>query len=217
MKVFFIKLSEFLRYIDKSTFELRYRSDKRNIESQTGRFFVKYIASRVYGVENLEIAECEGKPYFLNSDLQFSISHSCDVLGIAFSENTIGFDVEKIKPRNLGRLSDYFKREFNDLDEFYGYWTLYEAGFKSKLQDGHFVTFRHEGYFCAISAKSCVSDLKLYEYSFDGANEEFLPLDIDSVESMLMPKLKELELESETLVMKCKNFADLDLQDFKKK
>lgn len=162
MKIFIIRIKDFLKSIDTDSFEKIYSSEKRNLEFQLGRFLTKYVASHVYGLSDLTIDVENGRPYFLNSDLNFSISHSNDIIGVAFSEGTIGLDIEKYKDRNLKRLSDYFKRPFNTLEEFYQYWTLYEANYKSKLSDGVQKTFKFEDYFLSISV-DCDADVKMYE------------------------------------------------------
>lgn len=162
MKIFIIRINELLKIIDKSSFEAIYKSEKRNIESQLGRFFTRYIASNIYKVENTEIAVKDKKPYFMNSDICFSISHSNEVIGVVFSDEEIGLDIEQFKQRDLNRLSDYFKKSFKTLDEFYQYWTLYEANYKSKLKDDFCKTLKFEDYFVSVSSANN-SELKMYE------------------------------------------------------
>lgn len=162
MKIFIVRINEFLKSIDKTSFENIYKSDKRNLEFQLGRFLTRYIASNIFGISNTEIAVDNKKPYFKNTDLSFSISHSNDILGVAFSNSVVGLDIEKFKPRNLDRLSDYFKKQFKTLEEFYQYWTIYEANYKSKLSNEVLTSLRFEDYFVSVSCEKN-EELKMYE------------------------------------------------------
>lgn len=139
MKLFLVNIDEVLKIVDKSTIEKVYSSEKRNIEHNIGRFITRLIASKIFNVDNTEIITNNKKPCFKYLDLQFSISHSDNIIGVLFSGNDenkeIGLDIEKFKIRNLNKLSNYFKTEFKTQDDFYKFWTLYEANFKSRLDD----------------------------------------------------------------------------------
>lgn len=55
------------------------------------------------------IAEGEhGKPYFTDRNEHFNISHSDNLVTVAVSDQPIGIDIEKIKPKQLGKLSHAF-------------------------------------------------------------------------------------------------------------
>ncbi len=62
----------------------------------------KYLIN--HGIEsNVEFSYNDnGKPYFNNTNLKFSISHSIDTVVVAFDDEDIGVDIEKI---------DYFNSE----------------------------------------------------------------------------------------------------------
>lgn len=76
-----------------------------------------------------------GKPYAVNCNVNFNISHSGDFVVCAVSDNEIGIDIEKIRhvnPRTAERFAcpdelDYIKSEENG---FFKIWTLKEAYFK---------------------------------------------------------------------------------------
>lgn len=56
-----------------------------------------------------EIAEGEhGKPYFKNRSEYFNISHSANLVTVAISDQPIGIDIEKLKPKQLEKLSHAF-------------------------------------------------------------------------------------------------------------
>ena len=80
-----------------------------------------------------------GKPYFENKkNIYFSISHSKDIVGVAFSEKDVGFDVQVVKnvsDKIYNRvLSDSEKEdafsaqnENEKLNNFFRYWVMKEA------------------------------------------------------------------------------------------
>ena len=78
-----------------------------------------------------------GKPYAVNADVFFSISHSGDTVICAVSENEIGTDIEKIKNIRI-RIAEKFATEAeleyigDDINRFFEIWTLKEAFFKCK-------------------------------------------------------------------------------------
>lgn len=80
-----------------------------------------------------------GKPYFENNEsIKFSISHSKNLVGVAFSDREVGFDIQQV--RNIGSeiynyvLSDKEKEdvfsavsEADKLNKFFRYWVIKEA------------------------------------------------------------------------------------------
>lgn len=191
MKIFVVRINKLLQIIDKSSFEAIYKSEKRNIESQLGRFLTKYIAERVYNIDNTEIAVKDKKPYFTNSDIHFSISHSNGLIGVAFSEDEIGLDIEQFKQRDLHRLSDYFKKSFKTLDEFYQYWTLYEANYKSKLMNETQITLKFEDYFVSVSSENN-NELKMYEVAIP--TEMTSPIELINLKLVNDSSIKDIKL-----------------------
>jgi hypothetical protein len=152
MEIFIIKKSDVLSVIDKSSINITYSSKKRNLDSQIGRFLVKYVADKFYNIDKTEILIQNKKPYFKYSDIKFSISHSHEFIGVAFSTKEIGFDIEKLQERNLEKLSKYFKKEFHSLSEFYKFWTGYEAQYKSGLNKDYKKTYKYKDYYLTTSS-----------------------------------------------------------------
>ena len=121
---------------------------RRHISSRNmsvfGEWVVKNELSQQYNIpiEKIKLLRTErSKPYAKDIPLNFSISHSDDMLAVAFSENNVGIDIEIIKPlrtdiRNrLCTESDFeFLSSANYDDErllrFYKIWTAKEAYFK---------------------------------------------------------------------------------------
>lgn len=104
-------------------------------QHRTGRFIIEYAAKNLYNIENSELEIINNKPKFKHSDINFSISHSDCIAAVCFDYSKVGFDIEKIKERDIISISKRmnFKCEENTLEEFYKNWTLYEASYK--LQD----------------------------------------------------------------------------------
>lgn len=82
-----------------------------------------------------------GKPYLINSEVCFNISHSGNWVVCAVSQGAVGIDVESIKPVDFSLVSKFFSeaeiQNFNEvpepqkLDYFYDLWTLKESFIKA--------------------------------------------------------------------------------------
>lgn len=76
-----------------------------------------------------------GKPYTENIDVQFSVSHSGDMVVCAVSDIEIGIDAEKIRSVNFRAATRFATEEELDYigentERFFEIWTLKEAYFK---------------------------------------------------------------------------------------
>ena len=67
-----------------------------------------------------------GKPYFKDIPLYFSISHSGDFVIAAFSEREVGADIEKIREIPRGVAERFFTKREQKCD-FFDIWTKKEA------------------------------------------------------------------------------------------
>lgn len=163
MEVYFLKIDSI--DVEKFEFENKYRCKKRNIEYNLGRHLVKSIAKSVYNVENTEIVD-EKKPYFKYSNLNFNISHSDKIIGVAFSKDELGLDIEKVKQRNYTQIAKRMHFDCNNLKEFYKCWTCFEARYKSRKKDC--LSFEYEDYICSVS-KDKIGSVSVYlvNYSSD--------------------------------------------------
>lgn len=141
MEIFFINLD--LENIEKREIE--------KFHHKYSRFYLSKILDEYYGIKD-EIKEEGGKPYIQNNPIYFSISHSNSLLGIAFSKNPIGFDIEIKEEKDYKKISKRMNFGLNDptKEEFYKAWTKYEAelksGFKKKIKQ-----FNYQNYSCSIS------------------------------------------------------------------
>ena len=59
-----------------------------------------------YGIENTQLVFDNGKPMLLDGGINFSISHSEDLIAIAFSNSNCGIDIEKIKLREFVSIAE---------------------------------------------------------------------------------------------------------------
>lgn len=107
------------------------KAEKRFYEYTIGRYLVKHVAQKYYNIDKTEIIKNEnGKPIFKNSDLHFSISHSKNIVIACFDKYPCGIDIEYMKDRNIQKLSEYFDKNFETLEDFYKFWTTKEAKYK---------------------------------------------------------------------------------------
>ena len=106
---------------------------KKKLQSALGRHIVKEVARIFYNVNDTEIIIENNKPKFKNADLCFNISHSNNIVAVAFDVLPLGLDVEYIKERNFKLLLERYNIASNDKEFFYQFWTEYEASIK--IQD----------------------------------------------------------------------------------
>lgn len=115
-------------------------SDTKKRQKIAADMLCRNMISEKCGIpaESIVFARNEnGKPYVLNANVFFSISHSADTVVCAVSENEIGIDVEKIKSIRL-KVAEKFADDSEiryigeDINRFFEIWTLKEAFFKCK-------------------------------------------------------------------------------------
>lgn len=135
MKVFYIYIDKFKKNFSKEALidctDIKLKTEKRFYEYTAGRFLVTNIAKRIYNCNDTKIILTpDGKPFFKNWDICFSLSHSKNIVIACFDKDPCGIDIEYMKRRNLKELSSYYKKDFNTTEDFYKFWTLNEAIFK---------------------------------------------------------------------------------------
>ena len=142
MDIFYLNSNTFLQNFSKPQIEKfiefygqNFKSEKRRKEHALGRFLVKTTARYFYGLNNTEIGIKKNKPYFINNELNFSISHSKNIVLAGFDKMPLGVDVEEMKQRNIKDILAHMGLNIENVSEelFYRYWTAYEA--KIKLQN----------------------------------------------------------------------------------
>lgn len=98
---------------------------------------VKGIFNRYFPKETIRFEKnANGKPYLINpcEKLQFSLSHTDELIVLAFSLEEVGIDVEKMKYRRYYQALSrkYFREEINCLRHFFYSWCAREAFIKAK-------------------------------------------------------------------------------------
>lgn len=135
MKIFYVDSAkyEIEKNILKSFLKDRkFSSVEKEIQHCYGRFLLEKVAKEVFGIENTELEIINKKPRFKFSDIHFSISHSENIILIAFDKNPIGIDIEIMKERNFKELFARYNYKGENISKelFYKFWTEYEAGIK---------------------------------------------------------------------------------------
>ncbi len=170
MDIFFIRKKEFFK---KRRKELTFfednglKSEKRRLDRAASRFIINFACKNFYKTEAGEIITVNNKPLIKDSPLHFSVSHSNDIVAVLFDKDEVGFDIEIIKKRNIQSFSNYFKREFGSLNDFYEFWTKYEASIKLGTKVNKDLTFKFEDYMLSIAAKGEISPVCFYEIGED--------------------------------------------------
>ena len=115
---------------------------------------VDKFLEEVYQIDSREIVFEDGKPVLIDGGKYFSISHSGDLIALAFSDSNCGVDIEKIKLREFKKISERMGFEVETLGEFFEEWTKYEAIYKlgKDVSYGSFAYFDLDDY--ALSAVS---------------------------------------------------------------
>lgn len=91
-----------------------YKDATRRKCSVAGEMLVKDYIGKALNIapEGLKIlADENGKPYIPDCPVHFNISHCENMLAVAFSDEEIGIDIERIRPISLNILKRFFSRE----------------------------------------------------------------------------------------------------------
>lgn len=180
MEIFYLKKSEFLKSINRESLEYfsdgrEYSSEEKYFEHLCGLFLVNFIAKSVYEIDNIEIERVGKKPFLKGRELFFSISHSKDIIAVAFNNSNVGFDIEFIQNRpNFEAIMERFGKKVDNptLEDFYKFWTFYEAEYKldtevksvfsSKIENDYMLT--------CVSEDPLVSTFVVKKMVLDGEN-----------------------------------------------
>lgn len=190
MEIYYLKKKEFLTSIDTASLETfsdgrQYLSQDKYVEHLCGLFLTKFIAKHIYDINNPQIELCGGKPFFKNEKIFFSISHSNDVVLVAFNNRNIGVDVEYMCERNYkGIMKRYGKVSDNPArTEFYKFWTVHEAEIKlnSEIKSLFSALLEKDYLFSCVSDDILVTDFCIKKLFSNGKN-------IDLVKEFGYPK-----------------------------
>ena len=123
MEIYYVNL-------DDNLFKNLSKPELKKLQSSTGRKIVDYAGAEFYKITDREIIIENNKPKFKNSDIQFSISHSNQIVAVAFDDYPIGLDVEYMKERDFKSLGQHYDINTDDKIDFYKKWTQLEAEIK---------------------------------------------------------------------------------------
>lgn len=172
MKIFYIDINEYSADMDflKRFADRKFLSEKKEMQHCYGRFLVKTAAKEFYKIEDTEIEIVNSKPRFKNSELNFSISHSNNIVMAAFDENPIGLDIEFMKERNFKEIFERYNYKSKNIskDVFYKFWTEYEAAIKLQGSPKTKITFSFKDNFMVTVAGNFDENYKIYEFSNTG-------------------------------------------------
>ena len=171
MNIYYIDIEEFKKNHADDFFyqysDREFKNDKRFYEYTTGRYLVKNAAKKIYKIDNPEIIINEsGKPVLKNSELNFSLSHSHNYVLACFDSYKCGIDIELIKNRNLGRFAKYYKKNYEDILDFYRDWTFKEASYKlgAEIKDSYAVIFKNNYYLTVVSEKVFDKNIEIIHF-----------------------------------------------------
>lgn len=168
MEIFYVKKEEILNQIDKeilfSFLDKNFESEKRKIEYSLARFFLHKLLMEFYKIDEIEIIEENKKPKLKNGKIKFSISHSKDMIGICFSNDEVGFDIEFMEEKNLDSFSKRYNKNFVNLKEFYEFWTKTEAEIKLQNKPTDYLTFEINNYMVSLASVKKITETRIYEF-----------------------------------------------------
>ncbi|MEP0264432.1 4'-phosphopantetheinyl transferase superfamily protein [Dokdonia sp.] len=119
---------------------LKYRRWDDRYNCLFGKLMI-YMGAYIFGYDSFEfekiLKDSYGKPYMINSNFNFNISHSGNTVVCVFSKQEIGIDIEEINEieydlfENVFSTQELAEIQDNGLDKFYEFWTKKESVIKA--------------------------------------------------------------------------------------
>ena len=105
------------------------------VKKEKSKEMLKHILKKYYSIESEVLYTAQGKPYLEKGEKHFSISHSGEMVIMAFSDSPVGIDIELIKNRDYQKISQkYFieqeQSRISSLESFLVVWTKKESFLK---------------------------------------------------------------------------------------
>ncbi len=152
MKIFYIEIKN-----SKIT-------NKKKFQSMLGRYLTQEIAKKIYSITNTEITTENKKPKFKNSNLCFNITHSNNIVAIAFDDMPLGLDVEYMKERDFKTLLKRYNINSDNKELFYQFWTQYEAEIKIQSEINQKISFKlKDDYMLSLFSTNNEKDIEIFE------------------------------------------------------
>jgi len=173
MKVFFVDSAKYIiedNVLKSFLKDRKFASPEKEKQHCYGRFLVEKVAKEIFGIENTELEIVNKKPRFKFSEINFSISHSENIILVAFDENPIGVDIEIMKERNFKELFARYNYKGENISKelFYKFWTEYEAGIKLQGTPKTKINFPLFNSFMVTVAGNFEDKYELFELNEDG-------------------------------------------------
>ena len=172
MNIFFVDTNKYKTdsVILKSFADKKFLSEEKEKQHCYGRLLIKTAAKDFYNIDNTEIEIVNKKPRFKHNDLQFSISHSENIVLAAFDENPIGADIEFMRERNFKELFARYNYKGDNISKelFYKFWTEYEAGIKLQGSPKNKINFIFQNDFMITVLGNFDEKYEIYELSENG-------------------------------------------------
>ena len=178
MKIFFVNIEQYKldeNILKNIKTDRKFSCTKAQTQHRYGRFLVEQVAKNIYNIENSELEIINKKPTFKFSNINFSISHSDNIVIIAFDNNPVGIDIEIMKERNFAEIFSRYNYKGTDISKqtFYKFWTEYEACIKLQTSAHKKINFPLLENFMVSIAGNFENNFELFELCEKG----FIPHD----------------------------------------
>ena len=142
MDIFYLKVDNFIKY------------------KRTDKFLRDFILKNFYHIED-EVILVNKKPKLKNGEIHFSISHSKNIVAIAFDKVETGFDIEFNRERDYNKIAKRYNKEFNTKEDFYFFWTNLEAEIKLQAKKRDIFQTRIEDYIATVVSTDKIKNIDL--------------------------------------------------------
>ena len=171
MNIFYLKITELLKkypeeeiltYFDTN----KISSKERLLQHCAGRFLAQNVLKKIYNIQNPRIITLNKKPQLADNKINFSLAHSGDIVIGAFDDYPCGIDLEYMRNIDLEAMSKRYNENFTSLEDFYKFWTNYEASIKlgKNSEFEHHSIFQNDYYLTILSVGKNPSPLKFTDF-----------------------------------------------------
>lgn len=159
-------------------FLINFKKEKNNAEnkklqSEISKILSEKLLDIFYKTNTTLEHNIDGSPYFKNSDINISISHTENIIALLFSKNKSGVDIEYMKERNFKKvLKRYSINSNTGKTEFYQLWTDFEARYKGlDVKTKSFIYKNSVCSYCITGEEINVFEITLKDNNFKDINE----------------------------------------------
>ncbi len=141
-----------------------FSNPQKLVQHSLSYLMVDRILKGFYCIENCDIVFIDKKPVLRSGKKHFSISHSQDLIALAFSDSPCGIDIEKNGARDFSKLAQRlgFVNLNPSIEEFYAEWTAFEAKYKLNMAAKSSKTFQLNDYTLTAVSSNIDEKFELY-------------------------------------------------------